>query len=233
MDYLGWELERQRRALRALLLGTAADREEKDDSEGERRLPEGPETAGKSAAGRAGESSGRGDAAGPGDEEAREAVRKASRDRRGEENGAFIALEDAWERALEAGARDLEREAAGGPLSLRAPAGEETIPRKERPAAPKEETWTEGAERTEESAGALRLRGRSSQGTGGGGTAGFNAAVMRPGETGSVWVLGENRRSGPWGEAASAALRAEDEAAALSRAVQRDARRYDGGFTIY
>ena len=38
----------------------------------------------------------------------------------------------------------------------------------------------------------------------------------------------------PWGEGwESPALRAEDGAKALSRAVQRDARRYDGGFTIY
>jgi hypothetical protein len=38
----------------------------------------------------------------------------------------------------------------------------------------------------------------------------------------------------PWGEGwKSPALRAEDGARALSTAVQRDARRYDGGFTIY
>ena len=38
----------------------------------------------------------------------------------------------------------------------------------------------------------------------------------------------------PWGEGwKSPALRAEDGARALSKAVQRDARRYDGGFTIY
>lgn len=41
-------------------------------------------------------------------------------------------------------------------------------------------------------------------------------------------------RALPWGEGwESPALRAEDGAKALSRAVQRDARRYDGGFTIY
>ncbi len=38
----------------------------------------------------------------------------------------------------------------------------------------------------------------------------------------------------PWGEGwESPALRAEDGARAFSKAVQRDARRYDGGFTIY
>lgn len=41
-------------------------------------------------------------------------------------------------------------------------------------------------------------------------------------------------RTLPWREGwESPALRAEDGAKALSRAVQRDARRYDGGFTIY
>lgn len=41
-------------------------------------------------------------------------------------------------------------------------------------------------------------------------------------------------RSFPWGEGwESPALRAEDGARALSKAVQRDARRYDGGFPIY
>lgn len=41
-------------------------------------------------------------------------------------------------------------------------------------------------------------------------------------------------RALPWGGGwESAALRAEDGARSLSRAVQRDARRYDGGFTIY
>ena len=40
--------------------------------------------------------------------------------------------------------------------------------------------------------------------------------------------------TGPWGALReTAALRAEDGARALSRAVQRDARRYDGGFNIY
>lgn len=39
--------------------------------------------------------------------------------------------------------------------------------------------------------------------------------------------------TGPWGGGWNAGIRAEDGARALSRAVQRDARRYDGGFTIY
>ena len=41
---------------------------------------------------------------------------------------------------------------------------------------------------------------------------------------------GERVYGGGWG---SAALREEEGAKALSRAVQRDARRYDGGFSLY
>ena len=50
-------------------------------------------------------------------------------------------------------------------------------------------------------------------------------------------VLSEGEGTGgtaPWGSGwGTAEARTEDGAKALSRAVQRDARRYDGGFTIY
>lgn len=68
----------------------------------------------------------------------------------------------------------------------------------------------------------------AASGLGGGGTA-FSAPGVRGGRE-------ETRlsRSLPWGEGwESPALRAEDGAKALSRAVQRDARRYDGGFFLY
>ena len=39
--------------------------------------------------------------------------------------------------------------------------------------------------------------------------------------------------AGAFPEGGAAALRREDGVRALSRAVERDARRYDGGFTIY
>ena len=89
--------------------------------------------------------------------------------------------------------------------------------------------------------------------TGGGGMAGgavrgvsgeVSAAISRDG-AGMIWPIGGGlagtagrgerlSRALPWGEGwESPALRAEDGAKALSRAVQRDARRYDGGFTIY
>ena len=70
--------------------------------------------------------------------------------------------------------------------------------------------------------------GAAASGLGGGGTA-FSVPGVRGGRE-------ETRlsRSLPWGEGwESPALRAEDGAKALSRAVQRDARRYDGGFFLY
>ena len=229
MDYPGWELERQRRALRALLLGGGEGRENGEALEESQRRPEEREAAGKPAAGRDGRSAREEDAAGPGNESVREgraAVRRASRDRR--EEGAGV-------RVLEAGAGILER-AAGGPAPLRGLArGEETAPRAEGSAAPgeAEAAGPEGGGPAEEAAERLRPRARPAQSPGGGTSAGINAAVMGPARGGTAWVSERRARSGPWGEAASAALRAEDEAAALSRAVQRDARRYDGGFTIY
>lgn len=85
--------------------------------------------------------------------------------------------------------------------------------------------------------------------TGGGATAGDvsgeasavisrdEAGMVRPVRDGLAWAAGPGERLSralPWGEDwDSPALRAEDGAKALSRAVQRDARRYDGGFTIY
>ncbi len=61
--------------------------------------------------------------------------------------------------------------------------------------------------------------------------------MVRPVRDGLAGAAGPGERLSrtlPWGEGwESPALRAEDGAKALSRAVQRDARRYDGGFTIY
>lgn len=94
-------------------------------------------------------------------------------------------------------------------------------------------------------AGRLTLEAGSSSGrrTGGGETAGDSFAVTGRGGTGTARPGGGGtaetaeqggRRALPWGGGwESAALRAEAEARSLSRAVQRDARRYDGGFTIY
>lgn len=80
----------------------------------------------------------------------------------------------------------------------------------------------------------------SQRADGGGETAGETSAAIQQGGTvpdgggGPAWAVGRTlSRTLPWGGGESAALRAEREARALSRAVQRDARRYDGGFTIY
>lgn len=55
----------------------------------------------------------------------------------------------------------------------------------------------------------------------------------RDGLTGAADRQGRMFRALPWSGRESAVLQAEGGAKALSRAVQRDARRYDGGFTIY
>ncbi len=76
--------------------------------------------------------------------------------------------------------------------------------------------------------GAGKPAGAVASGLGGAGAA-FSALGGRGGrrETGLA-------RSLPWGEGwESPALQAEEGAKALSRAVQRDARRYDGGFFLY
>lgn len=79
----------------------------------------------------------------------------------------------------------------------------------------------------------------------GGKTAGGASASTVRGGGGALYAGGEGFPAAagrgepllpflPWsGGWESAALQAEEEARALSRAVQRDARRYNGGFTIY
>ena len=81
------------------------------------------------------------------------------------------------------------------------------------------------------------------EGRGGGEAAGDASAVIRRAGAGMVrsgrdaGTAGQGARLSrtlPWGDGwESPALRAEDGAKALSREVQRDARRYDGGFPIY
>lgn len=91
---------------------------------------------------------------------------------------------------------------------------------------------------------ALEAGGAPSPGkrSGGGAAAGTpmsrdGVGMVRPVRDGLAGAAGRGEqlfRVLPWGEGwESPALRAEDGAKALSRAVQRDARRYDGGFTIY
>lgn len=223
-DYLEWELERQRRALRALLLGGPERRE--DGPEEETRRPAEIEAAGRDAAGRAGMIR-REAPAGPG---GGEAVRRASRDRPRRERGAPESPEGAGRRvpAPEAGA--LERTAAEG---LADPGGGERetppLPKAARPAAPRETAaWREETGET-----SWKAWGGERTAPGGGGGAMAESGAVPPAAGGGARIPETGRRGAPWERSASAALQAEDAARALSQAVQRDARRYDGGFTIY
>ena len=94
-----------------------------------------------------------------------------------------------------------------------------------------------GGEALEEPVSEGGFAGGRAAGWGGGQT----EAVRRDfygggGGTGGSALLPEIREDGgavPWRRAGgSPEARAEESARALSRAVQRDARRYDGGFTI-
>lgn len=201
MDYLGWELARQRAALWALLGG--------GDTE---------EEAGPSARGGGGAETGAASR-----QRAPEEARRTPRFGTGgaavpsEPSGGRNAFETVWETEEESGMEArLAAEAAGG----------------------------RRAEGDFAAGGAAWKPGPTSEGrTGGGEAAGDTFAApgrggtgtARPGGGAPAETAGQGgRRVLPWeGGRESAALRAEAEARALSRAVQRDARRYDGGFTIY
>ncbi len=292
MDYLGWELERQRAALWALLDGGRTEDGEAEEHtawEGEappggtRRSPVNSGTAREGAvsrdAGRYAESGG----AQPRNflrdfPGAWEAVREAEGGRPGGESGALRATVSAWEgfllgsetEAPDRGGGDAEtgvprasrREARQG---AQGPAREGTGPRAalwEPSGEGSPESWETAAERMAEAAAGTaggRSAGQRSAVEGPSGSADLpplrisgggepsreaSAAARRDG-AGTVWfggggfggALGQGgqlSRSLPWGGGwESPALRAEDGAKALSRAVQRDARRYDGGFAIY
>lgn len=293
MDYLGWELERQRAALWALLLGGGTEDGENSGEEhtvregeappgGARRSPAGPGAARGSAvsrdAGRYAENGGAQPRNFPRDfPGAWEAVREAEGSRPGGESGALRATASAGEGSLlgsetaapDQGGGDAEtgvprasrREARQG---AQGPAREGTGPRAalwEPSGEGSPESWETAAERTAEAAAGVaggRSAGQRSagkgpsgsadlppEGTSGGGTAGEASAAARRDGAGTVrfggggfgGALGQGEplsRSLPWGGGwESPSLRAEDGARALSRAVQRDARRYDGGFAIY
>lgn len=293
MDYMGWELERQRAALAALLLGGSGAEEDGSvrDGRGGNDSGEGP-AAGLRPAGEAGRNSsgeaGRRDfeRGGPG---AWEAVRRAGRARSRRPKGPEAAV-SAWEGVLDAetAVDALERRAwggdSGGPEGDAAPGGTAGPPDggtgvwRERGSLPgaaadlEEEAYGGPAGRgTRRETAAERsprgrraFDGRRSPGAGGGDgggaasarmpggaeAAGSGTAVRRMEEAGGVrrgggaWEAPGGRTvfreaadgagAGPWGGGwGSAAMGAADGAKALSRAVQRDARRYDGGFTIY
>lgn len=260
MDYLGWELERQRAALAALLLGGGGPENGETARDGAPRgleeALEGPAAARRGAGTPGRYAQGSGEAPG-----AWEAVRAARQDRAAEAGTGETPV-SAWEAVL--------GEAAGVPAGFgggtRVRLGEGTGVQTEflrssggygaRRGARRRETGQaaetrglpagngesgagdgavpSGAESGGDAAAGSRAAGRSKRALGaprGGGYASDAPGLNR----GPAALQGTGRTAGndPWGSWGGAALRAEDSAKALSKAVQRDARRYDGGFTIY
>lgn len=293
MDYLGWELARQRAALWALLSGGEPGEGEERPSEeetsargredlggGTRRSPADPARARGRGAGRAGRyAAGREQAGDPlvGGPGAWEVAREAAGGRLGKAPEDLETPVSAWERVSgqEAGAsaRGGGGAETGAPIASRQWAAEEVrkMPRfgtggAAEPSEPSggpgalEAAWETGTESREKARPAAVAAGGSRAGkdsaaggpvletglpselwSGGGEAAGDTSVVMSSGGIGTARLGGGGsaitperggRRAFPWG-GESAALRAEAEARALSQAVQRDARRYDGGFTIY
>ncbi|MCI8840843.1 MAG: hypothetical protein HFF95_00130 [Oscillibacter sp.] len=292
MDYLGWELERQRAALWALLGGGRAEDGEAPGEEdtawegkalpgGRRRSPAGsgtargnavPQSAGRYAA-KEGTEAGGPLVGAPGAWETVLAAEKALRP--AGEAGAWETPVGPWEGIFGAEAEFPARKGGGtgagfsprkdGGTEVRAfaasrqreeaqgPAGEGTGSRTalEGPSARREAGTGETAARrtaeaAETAAGGRRAgeAGPASLRKSGGDAGGVSipprrdgAGTARLGGGGLDGAPGRETRLSrplPWGEGwESPALRAEDGARALSKAVQRDARRYDGGFTIY
>ncbi|WP_295755289.1 hypothetical protein [uncultured Oscillibacter sp.] len=292
MDYLGWELERQRAALWALLGGGRAEDGEAPGEEdtawegkalpgGRRRSPAGsgtargnavPQSAGRYAAKEGAEAGGPLVGA-PGAWETVLAAEKALRP--AGEDGAGEAAEGPWEGISGEEAEFPARKGGGmgagfsprkdGGTEVRAfaafrqkeeaqgPAGEGTGSRTalEGPSARREAGTGETAARRTAEAAETAAGGRrageadpASLRKSGGDAGGVSipprrdgAGTARLGGGGLDGAPGRETRLSrplPWGEGwKSPALRAEDGARALSKAVQRDARRYDGGFTIY
>lgn len=292
VDYLGWELERQRAALWALLGGGRAEDGEAPGEEdtawegkalpgGRRRSPAGsgtargnavPQSAGRYAAKEGAEAGGPLVGA-PGAWETVLAAEKALRP--AGEDGAGEAAEGPWEGISGEEAEFPARKGGGmgagfsprkdGGTEVRAfaafrqkeeaqgPAGEGTGSRTalEGPSARREAGTGETAARRTAEAAETAAGGRrageadpASLRKSGGDAGGVSipprrdgAGTARLGGGGLDGAPGRETRLSrplPWGEGwKSPALRAEDGARALSKAVQRDARRYDGGFTIY
>lgn len=286
VDYLGWELERQRAALWALLGGGTAEGDhsvqgETGSPDGTRRSPADLGPAGTRGAGRAGRyAEGREAAGGPlmGAPGTWEMVREAERGALAGESGGLTSPEGAELPGEEAGspARSVQSAETGvSALSLRRPSeGVRGTPRIGTGGAA--EPWASSGgrgagEAVWETAEAVPAETEQAAGAAGGKRAGRNLAQQGPAmETGGMPYPGEGPDGGgtalrasaaagreragwvpsvrggftgaagrqegtflPWDGRMSAVLQAEGGARALSRAVQRDARRYDGGFTIY
>lgn len=206
MDYAGWELERQRAALEALLLGETEEESSLRSPGGGRQEQGAAWAGGGRQAGTLRTPAAEGEAAGL------TAVRRA-------EGGWFF----------------LRTESGTGGGGTGAPPTETAENETARNVAAKNGTAEKGtAESGTETGQAVLLRPEEF-GPETPGDVRFFAAGLRssagPREAGEQWLspvlrAEEGRLSGG-GEAEREAARA------ISLAVQRDARRYDGGFTIY
>lgn len=247
MDYLGWELERQRAALAALLLGGGKARDGEPARDVTRWSGAGtpdPYTVSSEEALGAWEAVRSG-----------YAVWEARRDHAAGEAGATeTAARSAWETILagEAGvpARSRERawtrliREAGAPPEFPRSSGRYTARRgirraeadlaaeiQDLPAGSREDGAADNAASSKAGVNQNRAAGNTA-------AAGYPARFrgVRRRDMPAPYMLGRDgpaAGTAPWDGWGTAALRAEDSAKLLSRAVQRDARRYDGGFNIY
>lgn len=281
MDYLGWELERQRAALAALLLGGGKAQdgeplrdeawwsgtgtlgryaESPEDSLGAWKAFLGGEAAWTVRQDR--EAGGAGTAETP--TSAWEAVLSgvaAWAARQGRKTGGAGMPASTWEAVLggEAGVPASSGEGAWAPLSgetgaqpnFRRSSGEYAARRGTRTTEAGLAAGTQGLPAGSAGVGARDGAAPLEAGSGRDGAA-RGTAVGHPGRSlrlrrgggrtadtlgrdGPTVFQGTEKAAAtsPWGGWETAALRAEDSAKLLSRAVQRDARRYDGGFNIF
>lgn len=302
MDYAGWELERQRNALAALLLGGGTEEADGEEGPGRELSREGENFPGGARRGAEGRSGGRrlpeengrfrerggfdrDGAEAPGVwEPARDAGRKGGRPVNGARDEAFgpVAAGSAWEEILgaEPAPEVLERLAWGAAADAAEaetdlvrrgtdfPGGGTGAGMESREVSQRTGVRGVAPEAAEMARPGARLEPDGSFGGSGGAEAGDDgrSANLMPGggdaagsnvnggrmtrtddvRWGKTGVVGSLERGGgaalseaagretPWsGGWGTAGTRAEDDARSLSRAVQRDARRYDGGFTIY
>ena len=231
MDYLKWELERQRSALGALLTGGEV-REGETAPDGEGRSPAGLGAA-ESAAWPSGRYAGGGIYTAvfwrgvPGTEETLPGTR---RDFPAEGDGGLAPPEDLEAPPLAGGDGFLARAGAVRPLQGAARAG--TGPRTPRRGGTAEAPESGAGPQAETRSPAAESAGKYSAGRGGVSGGGEAAGGIAVPMGGAERALTASRWGGPWGGGGTVLL-AEDGARLLSRAVQRDARRYDGGFTRY
>lgn len=273
MDYLGWELERQRAALWALLGGGKPDEDDEDHSvregkpspDGTRRSPAAPEAARGRGTARAGRyAEGREKAGGPlmGAPGAWEIIREAERapsvggaeGREPPEGMEFsdgeirFPAQETWSAETGAAAipwrkpaeevRNTPRLGTGGAAKPRTSSGGPEEGGADRAAPEGLAVETAWAAEAAGEGGAEKFfpGGNSAVEAGWDPRSGVRLYVGEAAGDGSAAAAdrrGRMLRTLPWDGRESAVLQAEAGAKALSRAVQRDARRYDGGFTIY